>query len=85
MRGLKDTRVPMIMAALGYWAVGFPAAWLLAFPLGFGAVGVWWGLALGLAVVAFPLTWRFVYVSGHSRDGASIEDAARMAFAPVAA
>ena len=85
LRGLKDTRVPMIVAALGYWAVGFPAAWLLAFPLGFGAVGVWWGLALGLAVVAFPLTWRFVYVSGHSRDGASIEDAARMAFAPVAA
>lgn len=85
LRGLKDTRVPMIVAALGYWAVGFPAAWVLAFPFGFGAVGVWWGLAIGLAVVAFPLTWRFVYVSGHSRDGASMEDAARMAFAPVAA
>lgn len=85
LRGLKDTRVPMIVAALGYWAIGFPAAWVFAFPLGTGAVGVWWGLALGLAVVAAPLTWRFVYVSGHSRDGAHMEDAARMAFAPVAA
>jgi Na+-driven multidrug efflux pump len=41
-----------------YWAVGFAGGCLLAFPLGFGAVGLWSGLALGLAVVAILLTLR---------------------------
>ena len=59
LRGLGDTRVPFLMAALGYWAIGFPLAWALALPLGFGAEGAWWGLAAGLLVVAGLLTWRF--------------------------
>jgi MATE family multidrug resistance protein len=85
LRGLKDTRVPMVLAALGYWAVGFPAAWLCGFVLGYGAVGVWWGLALGLLAVTLLLTWRFWQVSSSARDGVSIEAAARLAFGPVAA
>lgn len=59
LRGLKDTRVPMLVAAGGYWGVGFPVAHAAAFALGWGAVGLWWGLAAGLAVVAGLLTWRF--------------------------
>jgi multidrug resistance protein, MATE family len=59
LRGYKDTMVPMLLAAFGYWGIGFAACWLLAFPLGYGAVGLWWGLALGLAVVAVLLTLRF--------------------------
>jgi len=59
LRGLKDTRVPLLVGAVGYWAIGFPAGWLLAFPLGLGAAGLWWGLALGLAAVAVPLALRF--------------------------
>lgn len=59
LRGLKDTRVPLLVGAIGYWAIGFPAGWLLAFPLGLGAIGLWWGLALGLAAVAIPLGLRF--------------------------
>jgi MATE family, multidrug efflux pump len=58
LRGYKDTFVPMLLAALGYWGVGFVGGWLLAFPLGFGPAGLWWGLALGLAVVAMLLTLR---------------------------
>jgi multidrug resistance protein, MATE family len=58
LRGYRDTAVPMLIAAVGYWAVGFAGGWLLAFPLGFGAVGLWLGLALGLAVVAVSLTVR---------------------------
>jgi MATE family multidrug resistance protein len=58
LRGYKDTMVPMLLAGLGYWGAGFGAGWLLAFPLGYGAVGLWWGLALGLAVVAILLTLR---------------------------
>src|SRR5437868_5846335 len=58
LRGYRDTAVPMLIAATGYWAIGFVGGWLLAFPLGFGAVGLWLGLALGLAVVAVALGLR---------------------------
>jgi MATE family multidrug resistance protein len=58
LRGYRDTFVPMILAGFGYWGAGFLGGWLLAFPLGYGAVGLWWGLALGLAVVAILLTLR---------------------------
>jgi len=59
LRGLQDTRVPMMLAAIGYWGIGFWAARSLAFTMGLGAVGLWWGLAAGLAVVAVCLTARF--------------------------
>jgi MATE family multidrug resistance protein len=59
LRGYRDTMVPMLLATFGYWGIGFAGCWLLAFPLGYGAVGLWWGLALGLAVVAILLTLRF--------------------------
>src|SRR5438132_11230425 len=58
LRGYRDTAVPMLIAAIGYWAIGFLSSWLLAFPLGLGAIGLWSGLALGLAVVAVALTLR---------------------------
>ncbi len=62
LRGLKDTRRPALLAGLSYWAVGFPIAWALGFPIGWGPTGVWWGLAIGLAVAAVLLNvrlWRF--------------------------
>lgn len=59
LRGLKDTTVPMWLAIGGYWAIGFVAALAFAFPLGFGGRGVWIGLAVGLALVAFAVIWRF--------------------------
>jgi len=58
LRGYRDTMVPMLLATFGYWGVGFAGGWLLAFPLGYGTVGLWWGLALGLAVVAVLLALR---------------------------
>jgi MATE family multidrug resistance protein len=58
LRGYQDTTVPMALAAVGYWGIGFAGGWALAFPLGHGAVGLWWGLALGLLVVASLLTLR---------------------------
>jgi len=48
----------MVLAIFGYWGAGFLGGWVLAFPLGYGVVGMWWGLALGLAVVAILLTLR---------------------------
>ena len=59
LRGLQDVRVPMLLAAFGYWGIGFWAGWLLAFRGHMGAVGLWWGLCAGLAVVAVALTARF--------------------------
>jgi MATE family multidrug resistance protein len=59
LRGLNDTTVPMWLAIGGYWAIGFAASVVLAFPLGLGGRGVWIGLALGLAFVALAAIWRF--------------------------
>ena len=63
LRGYRDTMVPMLLATFGYWGIGFAGCWLFAFPLGYGAVGLWWGLALGLAVVAILLTLRFHWLA----------------------
>lgn len=59
LRGLNDTRVPLLFAAIGFWAVGFFSAYALGFPLGLGAYGIWIGLTLGLFVYASLLVWRF--------------------------
>ncbi|WP_257835157.1 MATE family efflux transporter [Burkholderia glumae] len=59
LRGLKDTRVPMLAATIGYWGIGFPVGYWFAFHVGLGARGLWWGLAAGLASVAVLMTWRF--------------------------
>lgn len=59
LRGLSDTRIPLLIALFGYWIVGFPTAWLCAFPLGMGGVGVWVGLASGLAATGCILVVRF--------------------------
>ena len=59
LRGLKDTTVPMVLALVSYWAIGFVSAYFLAFHFGFGGVGVWYGFVLGLAAASISLTWRF--------------------------
>jgi multidrug resistance protein, MATE family len=59
LRGIKDTRVPMWLAAFSYWVVGIPSGYLLAFPLGLGAVGLWLGLVIGLTCAATLLMARF--------------------------
>jgi MATE family multidrug resistance protein len=59
LRGMKDTRMPLLFAAVSYWLIGFPAAWGLAFPAHLGAVGVWIGLSLGTLVYATLLVLRF--------------------------
>lgn len=60
LRGLGDTRAPFLLATVGYWGVGFPAAWILTMHAGWGAAGAWWGLAASLIVVAVLLTCRFL-------------------------
>jgi MATE family multidrug resistance protein len=59
LRGLNDTRMPLVTAVLSYWIVGFVSCVWLGFGMELGAVGVWIGLSLGTAVYAVLLVWRF--------------------------
>ncbi len=59
LRGLQDTRTPMLIALLGYWVIGFGTAILLGFRTPLAGEGVWWGLFAGLAVVSVLLLWRW--------------------------
>ena len=59
LRGLQDTRVPMVLALLGYWIVGFGTSVLLGFLTPLSGLGVWLGLAVGLVVVAALLLGRW--------------------------
>jgi len=59
LRGLTDTTMPMVIALIGYWAVGLPVAYVLGFVFDLRGVGVWIGLAAGLGLVAVVLNVRF--------------------------
>ena len=58
LRGLGDTRAPMIANLLGYWLVGIPLSVYLGFGVGLGPAGLWWGLVAGLALVGTSLLLR---------------------------
>ena len=58
LRGLNDTRIPLLLAALSFWVIGFTACYVLAFNLHVGAEGVWIGLSLALFVYAMLLVGR---------------------------
>jgi multidrug resistance protein, MATE family len=56
LRGVGDTRTPMAVNVVGHWAFGLPAGWWLCFRRGWGVVGLWVGLSIGLIFVAAVLT-----------------------------
>jgi MATE family multidrug resistance protein len=58
LRGLGDTQVPVIVNIIGFWCIGIPVSVWLGFGLGYGAVGLWWGLVAGLVMVAVFLILR---------------------------
>jgi MATE family multidrug resistance protein len=64
LRGLHDTRVPMLFALFGYWAVGLGVGIWLAFGVGWQGVGIWAGLASGLLVVAALMMARWMMRDG---------------------
>ena len=59
LRGVQDTRVPMIMAIISYWCIGMPVAYLLGFVLGLQGAGIWLGLTVGLAFACIGMQYRF--------------------------
>ena len=58
LRGLGDTRAPMVANLVGYWLVGIPVSFYLGFVARLGPVGLWWGLVLGLGLVGTSLLLR---------------------------
>jgi MATE family multidrug resistance protein len=59
LRGLGDTRTPMAWNLVGHWFVGLPSGYALCFVAGYGVVGLWWGLTIGLTIcgVALLVVW----------------------------
>jgi MATE family multidrug resistance protein len=55
LRGLGDTRTPVIWNLVGHWFVGLPTGYVLCFVLGVGVVGLWWGLSIGLIICGIVL------------------------------
>lgn len=59
LRGLQDTRIPMLIGIIAYWGIGLTSGYFLGVHFQLGGVGLWWGLAFGLTTAAIVLTWRF--------------------------
>ncbi|MBA4135915.1 MAG: MATE family efflux transporter [Opitutus sp.] len=64
LRGLHDVKVPTVITFVAYWIFALPGGYLLAFHTPLGSVGVWAGLAAGLACAAALLGWRFHRLTG---------------------
>jgi MATE family multidrug resistance protein len=73
LRGLGDTRTPMLWNLVGHWFIGLPSGYALCFVLGRGVIGLWWGLSIGLIIcgVVLLIVWaqriRALMRSEHSR------------------
>ncbi len=63
LRGAGDVRFAFLSNLVAYWVIGLPIALWLAFGVGLGAPGLWWGLTLGLVIVAFVLVARFIFLT----------------------
>jgi MATE family multidrug resistance protein len=59
LRGLQDTRVPMLITVISYWLIGIPISYILGFIFDFRGTGIWLGLVVGLAIAALLLWSRF--------------------------
>src|SRR6185436_7754140 len=60
LRGIGETRAPMIAHFVGYWVIGMPVVWVLCFPFGWGARGIWIGLSAALILIgaALAIVWK---------------------------
>jgi MATE family multidrug resistance protein len=73
LRGLGETRVAMLVNLFGYWFFGLPVSYVLGFRLGLGPSGLWWGLVLGLGVVASILLVRVRIALARRQDRVVID------------
>jgi multidrug resistance protein, MATE family len=76
LRGLGDTRTPMVTNLAGHWFIGLPLGYALCFPLGLGVIGLWWGLSAGLIVCGVVLLGVWYKRSSELGVGRSVPGAA---------
>jgi MATE family multidrug resistance protein len=79
LRGLGDTRTPMITNLAGHWGVGLPVGYSLCFVYGFGVYGLWVGLSTGLIIAGAILVWVW-----HRRIRAIQHSSTEAAYGPSA-
>ena len=75
LRGLGDTRTPMLWNLAAHWFIGLPLGYWLAFGLGVGVIGLWWGLSIGLMIcgVALLVVWaRRIHALQHINAHSSL-------------
>lgn len=68
LRGLKDTKIPMIVNLIAYWIIGLPLGYYLGITLNMGPRGLWLGLVAGLSVAAILHNTRFWILTKHFID-----------------
>ncbi len=74
LRGMGDTRAPVVVNILGFWCLGMPVSLVLAFRLGKGPPGLWWGLVVGLGSVALFLLLRIARQVRRGLERVVVED-----------
>jgi MATE family multidrug resistance protein len=85
LRGLGDTRVPVIAGLAGFWGIGMPVSLVLGFVLDYGAAGLWWGLVVGLVAVASFLLLRVLARERRDLERIIIDEHAKPKIHPDAA
>ncbi len=65
--GLQDSTVPMVLSAISYWGIGLTVGYVLCFVVGWGAVGLWSGQYIGIAVASIIFVWRFYRLTRQPR------------------
>jgi MATE family multidrug resistance protein len=58
LRGMHDVKIPSVLIFISYWVIGLPLGYYLAFTLGIGGNGIWWGLFIGLTLTAVAMFFR---------------------------
>ncbi|MGB3786593.1 MAG: MATE family efflux transporter [Phormidesmis sp.] len=66
--GLQDTKVPMVLSAIAFWAIGITTGYVLCFLVGWGVVGLWIGQYTGAAVAGIIFVWRFYRLTERGRN-----------------
>lgn len=59
LRGLQDVKIPTVLVFIAYWIIGLPLGYYLGFKAGYGSIGIWYGLLIGLTLTAIAMFIRF--------------------------
>lgn len=73
LRGLEDMKIPTLFIFISYWIIALPLGYCLGFVFDFGAIGIWWGLFIGLTITGLIMFVRFRHLSkGLLKDSSAL-------------